>query len=114
MRPFSRSCPTTRSCGTARLSRLTAAAFLPLFENVCIQHFNLLWRVSLNGFDVAEFHCRCDGRANALMLIRYAKQIVLTSVNRLDLTLILDTDVLSTFAIVSCDAHSGHRTNSVL
>jgi hypothetical protein len=51
-----------------RLDSLIVREYPPLFEEFRAKRFNLLWRGSRDGFG-AEFHRRCDGRANTLTLI---------------------------------------------
>jgi hypothetical protein len=48
---------------------LIVSEYPPLFEEFRAKRFNLLWQGSRDGFIAREFHCRCDGRANTLMLI---------------------------------------------
>jgi hypothetical protein len=48
---------------------LIVAQFPPLFEGFRAKRLKLLWRGSRDGFRQKEFHPRCEGSANALMLI---------------------------------------------
>jgi hypothetical protein len=52
------------------IDSLIVSDFPPPSEEFRADPFNLLWRGSRNGFTAQEFHLRCDGRANTLMLIR--------------------------------------------
>jgi hypothetical protein len=67
-----KSLPTAAPVAAAPLSRLESlivSEFSPLFQEFHAKRFNLLWRRSRDGFGAAEFHRRCDGRANTLTLI---------------------------------------------
>jgi hypothetical protein len=48
---------------------LIVVQFQPLFEKLRAKRWALLWRGSRDGFCAAQFHRRCDGRANTLTLI---------------------------------------------
>jgi hypothetical protein len=52
---------------------LIIADFPALFAEFRGKRFSLLWRGSRNGFDAADFHGRCDGRAPTLTLIQDKK-----------------------------------------
>jgi hypothetical protein len=43
--------------------------FPAIFEEFRGKHFKILWRGSRDGFDVSEFHRRCDGHTNTLTVI---------------------------------------------
>jgi hypothetical protein len=58
---------------TPEIDSLIISQFPPLFEEFRAKHFNLLWRGSRDGFGAAEFHRRCDRRANTLTLISDTK-----------------------------------------
>jgi hypothetical protein len=51
------------------LDSLTASSFQPLFDEFRGKRFVLLRRGSRDGFDVRDFHKRCDGQANTLTVI---------------------------------------------
>jgi hypothetical protein len=59
-----------RSPIPARLVSLIVSKFPPLFEEFRAKRWAVLWRGSRDGFGAAEFHGRCDGRANNLALTR--------------------------------------------
>jgi hypothetical protein len=44
--------------------------FPPLFKELRVKRWALLWRGSRDGFTAREFHLHCDGCANTLTLIR--------------------------------------------
>jgi hypothetical protein len=52
------------------LDSLIVSEFPSLLEEFRKKSFNLLWRGSRDGFRAKEFHCRCDGHANTLTLIK--------------------------------------------
>jgi hypothetical protein len=43
--------------------------FPAIFEDFKTQRFTLLWRGSRDGFDLSDFHSRCDGHTNTLTVI---------------------------------------------
>jgi hypothetical protein len=51
------------------LNSLILSSFPPLFGEFRPKRFVLLWHGSRDGFGAQDFHGRCDGRANTLMLI---------------------------------------------
>jgi hypothetical protein len=57
----------------ARFSSLIVATFPALLAEFTGKQFTLLWRGSRDGFGTRDFHFRCDGHANTLLLIRDTK-----------------------------------------
>jgi hypothetical protein len=54
---------------TAGFASLIVADFPALFAEFRGKRFTLLWRGSRDGFGARDFHGRCDGHANTLVLI---------------------------------------------
>jgi hypothetical protein len=52
-----------------RLDSLIVSNFPEIFSDFRGKDFKLLWRGSRNGFEVQEFHRRCDGHSNTLTVI---------------------------------------------
>jgi hypothetical protein len=44
-----------------------------LFNEFLDNEFNLLWRGTREGFNTSDFHTRCDGHSNILMIVKDAK-----------------------------------------
>jgi hypothetical protein len=54
---------------TGALDSRVFSSLPPLFDEVREKRLVLLWRGSRDGFGVEDFHGRCDGHANTLMLV---------------------------------------------
>jgi chromosome segregation ATPase len=54
---------------TGALDSRVVSSFPPLFDEFRPKRFVLLWRGSRDGFGARDFHGRCDGHANTLMLL---------------------------------------------
>jgi archaellum component FlaC len=65
---------------SSALDSLIVSEFPPLFKEFHAKRFNLLWRGSRDGFGAAEFHHRCDGRANTQTLIQDTAENVFGSI----------------------------------
>jgi hypothetical protein len=61
--------PSSCPLPAGQLDSLIVSSLPPLFDEFREKRFVLLWRGSRDGFRARDFHGRCDGRANTLMLI---------------------------------------------
>jgi hypothetical protein len=70
VKPPPTAAPTVTALPAARLDSQIIQEFPALFEEFRTKRWALLWRGSRDSFGAAEFHLRCDGRANTLTIIQ--------------------------------------------